>query len=1038
MALKKIISKINKKTDSKIKGFLDRIDGLYVVGWAWDPEKPEERLKVVVYVDGEPVAEGVADQYREDLERAGIGDGRHGFRIKLPEEFFDGKEHEIKIKVKIEDNEFDVGKPLTKTLGPLYKIEGNLDGIDGLYVVGWAWEPENPEKRLKINVYVDGILSAESMADIYREDLKYSGIGDGKYGFRIPLPNNLVDGKEHEIKVIVNGYELPGSPKYFKYDTKYASYIHGLKGHIITGKVTNIIKPEEPVTVELWENSKFLSSAVSEPHNQHIFTIYLPKEVMDGRPHLFEVRTGDGVTLGFVVDIVKPFLTPFEVLKIFSKSYPNEFDPVDKFRFKAFLKNLGQIVGDGNLSPEEKEKRIKTLNKVLEIVSQGYENIKMYEILEVPKYEKPEVSIVIPVHNKFELTYCCIASIILASYVPYEIIIVDDGSSDKTLEIKEIIKNIKLIRNETAQGFLKACNKGAQNAEGEYIVILNNDTEVLDGWLNEMLWIFKNYERVGLVGAKLLYPDLTLQEAGGIVWGNGQAWNYGRNGNQADPKYNYVRQVDYCSGACIMLPKKLWEELGGFDEEFVPAYWEETDLAFRVRERGYKVVYTPFAQVIHYEGMSCGKDVKSGVKQYQAINQVKFKRKWAHVLIERKNENSPSLELADIVKDRGIIGRVLCIDYEVPRPDREAGGYATFQEIKLFQSLGYKVTFVPANMAYLHGYVEDLQKNGVEVIYAPFYYSVHEFIEKRGKEFDIFYIVRWHVAKDYIDLIRSVNPSAKILFNNADLHFLRELREAIATNNKDLLVQAIDTREKELEVMRKVDLVLSYNEAEHAVIISHNLDSTKVAKWPWVVYLKEGVKPFEERDGIAFLGNYRHFPNISAVRFFVEKVMPLLRKEIPDIKFYVYGAHMPEEFKKEFDFEDVILKGYVKSLDEVFYNCKIFVAPLLSGAGIKGKVIEALSYGMPSVLSPIAAEATGIRNGFEAFIVEKPEEYVEAIVKLYNDKKLWQKMRENALNFVKAEYSFERGREIVRRALEMVDIYVPKDVEGFYVRRWDG
>jgi len=492
--------------------------------------------------------------------------------------------------------------------------------------------------------------------------------------------------------------------------------------------------------------------------------------------------------------------------------------------------------------------------------------------------------------------------------------------------------------------------------------------------------------------------------------------------------------VDYCSGACIMIPKKLWDKLGGFDEEFVPAYWEETDLAFRIRELGFKTVYTPFAQVVHYEGMTAGKDVKSGkMKKFQEINRKKFVKKWVHILSIRENEK-PDWHKADLVKDRGIIGRVLAIDYEIPRPDREAGGYATFQELRLFQSLGFKVTFIPNNMAYLYGYVEDLQKAGIEVVYAPYYTSVKEFLEKRGKEFDIFYLIRWYIAKDYIDLIRSINPEAKILFNNADLHFLREIREAVAKNNKNMLVEALKTRDAELEVMKKVDLVLSYNDVEHAVILSHNLDKTKVARWPWVVCPHENVVPFEERKDIAFLGNYKHTPNILAVEFFVKEVMPILRKKIPGIKFLVYGANVTKEIK-ELESDDVIIKGYVKDLGDIFKTCRVFVAPLLTGAGIKGKVMEALSYGVPSVITPIAAEGTGIRNGYEALIAENPKEFAEAIYKLYTDKNLWQKISTNALDLVKNEYSFEKGRELVRKALEMIDIYIPDRVNSLYVRR---
>ncbi|MCM8827520.1 MAG: glycosyltransferase family 4 protein, partial [Candidatus Omnitrophica bacterium] len=230
--------------------------------------------------------------------------------------------------------------------------------------------------------------------------------------------------------------------------------------------------------------------------------------------------------------------------------------------------------------------------------------------------------------------------------------------------------------------------------------------------------------------------------------------------------------------------------------------------------------------------------------------------------------------------------------------------------------------------------------------------------------------------------------------------------------------------DRELAVMRKVDLVVSYNETEHAVILSHNLDSTKIAKWPWVVYPKEDIPTFEERQDIAFLGNYRHPPNVIAVEFFVKEVMPLLKRRIPDIRFLIYGANAPDEFKK-LEAEGAILKGYVKNLDDVFKNIKVFVAPLLSGAGIKGKVLEALSYGVPSVLSPIAAEATGILNNFHAIIAENPKEWVDAIYNLYTNKELWERISKNAYEFAKSEYSFEKGRRLVIKALEMVNIYVP-------------
>jgi GT2 family glycosyltransferase len=1031
-----------------VYGKIELVNKEGIFGWVADLDSSELPI-LELHMNDQKIAETSPSIKREDIANLFKKEIISGFEfrwaeLEIPEELITKK---VKIKVihqrtglPLAPGEIEFDLSLMEESEKIQEPEyiGNLDFVKGFYVYGWAYNKKDLDERVEVVVFVDDKPVAEGVADLFRQDLLDAGIGDGKHGFIIKLPEDLVSNEERVLSVKFKkmAKDINHSPQKVKFQ-KYEGEVKGLNHNAVEGYCLDLNNLDKSVHIFLIENKKILASAWTNPSENGKFILYLPEEVLDGRPHIFEIRTEDGFLIGYAIGITPYFLTPYDALEKYSKYSPHHLSPNARFRYEALIKKIENVIHDPQLSINEKEQYIQNLYKLYNILQKGYQNIKTFDTLVFPKFKNPKVSIIIPVYNKFELTYTCLASILLTVDMPYEVIVVDDASTDKTTEIEEIVKNIKVVRNEKNEMFVRSCNKGAKFAEGEYIVLLNNDTEVLDGWLREMLWVFENFEKVGMVGAKLLYPDLTLQEAGGIVWGNGKVWNYGRNQNAFHPKFNYTREVDYCSGACIMLPKKLWDELGGFDEEFAPAYWEETDLAFRVREKGYKVVYTPFAQVIHYEGMSAGKDPKKGgMKKYQEINETKFKKRWGHILLGRKHE-VPSFELADIVKDRNRFGRVLCIDYEIPRPDKEAGGYATFQEIKLFQALGFKVTFVPQNLAYLYGYVEDLQRMGVEVLYAPYLTSVGELIEKRGKEFDIFYIVRWYVAKDYVDLIRRVNPDAKIIFNNADLHFLRELREAIATQNRELLAKAIETRDKELEVMRKVDLTVSYNEVEHAVILSHNLDSTKVAKWPWVVYPKDNIPGFDEREHIAFLGNYRHTPNVVAVKWFVKNVMPLLKEELPEVKFLIYGANVNDEVE-ELESENVEVKGYVENLDEVFKTCRIFVAPLQSGAGIKGKVIECLSYGVPSILSSIAVEGSGIRDGFEALIAEKPEDWVLAIKRLYTDAELWNKISKNALEFVKKEYSFEKGLKTVRRALELIDIYVPENVDALFTRWWNG
>jgi len=229
----------------------------------------------------------------------------------------------------------------------------------------------------------------------------------------------------------------------------------------------------------------------------------------------------------------------------------------------------------------------------------------------------PVVSIIIPVYNKHLYTFTCLESIHKHrnESIRFEIIVVDDASSDETVQMLDQMDGITVIRNSTNKGFIHSCNSGAQAAKGEYLLFLNNDTVVTNGWLNALRNTFLDFPDAGLVGARLIYPNGQLQEAGGIVWQDGSAWNYGRLDDPNKPAYSYCRAVDYCSGACIMIPKQDFFELGSLDVRYAPAYYEDTDLAFRVRTANRQVYYQPNAVIIHFEGISSGTDTDSGTKQ---------------------------------------------------------------------------------------------------------------------------------------------------------------------------------------------------------------------------------------------------------------------------------------------------------------------------------------------------------------------------------------------------------------------------------------
>ncbi|MDH4264510.1 MAG: glycosyltransferase family 2 protein, partial [Deltaproteobacteria bacterium] len=326
--------------------------------------------------------------------------------------------------------------------------------------------------------------------------------------------------------------------------------------------------------------------------------------------------------------------------------------------------------------------------------TKSIKNIKLEEVefLEFPRFQQPVVSVIIPVWNKWEYTYNCLCSLLkYTDKVPYEIIIVNNASDDETPQMLAKVRNIWVINNETNFGFTEACNIGAKASTGEFLLFLNNDTEVRKGWLSAMINLAKIDKSIGLIGGKLIYPDGKLQEAGGIVWNDPEnlAFIYGKYDDPNKWEYNFVKEVDYCSGACILVRKDLFKKVGLFDTRFAPAYFEDTDLAFRIRELGYKVMYQPKAEIIHFEGLSAGTDTLQGVKKYQIVNQNKFYDKWRSVL---ENGHFPSGKEIFSAQDRSKGKKViLFIDHYIPHYDKDAGSFITFEYLKIFIGMGFKV-----------------------------------------------------------------------------------------------------------------------------------------------------------------------------------------------------------------------------------------------------------------------------------------------------------------------------------------------------------
>lgn len=625
----------------------------------------------------------------------------------------------------------------------------------------------------------------------------------------------------------------------------------------------------------------------------------------------------------------------------------------------------------------------------------------------------PRVSVIIPVYNQLRITLRCLRSVLAAgAKESFEVIVVDDCSAASVSTVLSKTPGIRYVCQPKNGGFISSCNLGASVARGEYLIFLNNDTHTLAGWLDELLATFTIRPNAGLVGSQLIYPNGILQEAGAIMWRDGSGWNYGRGEQRYLPQFNYLRPVDWCSGASIMIPRSLFNDLGQFDSHYSPAYAEDVDLAFKVRKAGYEVLYQPCSKVVHFEGVSSGTDTSSGIKAYQVINLKKFYERWETTLASHGIAGvRPDLE-----RDRGTTKRILIIDSVTPTPDCDAGSLVAYQFMKIFLKLGYGVTFIPAHNLQPDGkYTQDLQRIGVECWHYPFISSVDEYLQQHGDKFDVVFLYRVTEATRHLDSVRRYAPQAKVVFNTVDLHFLRAERQAKIEGSILRRVRAAQLKIKELRVMRNTDATILLNRSE-VDLISTLAPAVKTFMLPLTQEVPGSNKSFSERRDIVFIGGFRHLPNVDAVTYFCSEIMPLVRKKLPGVRFIVVGSMVPEELKR-FACDDVEIRGFVQNLADVFDHCRVSVAPLRYGAGMKGKIVTSLSYGVPCVTTTIGTEGMGLEAGVNISIANGPNSYAQALADLYTSESAWTKLSEAGIDFAKQNFSVEVVEQQIRQMM---------------------
>ncbi|WP_419730033.1 glycosyltransferase [Lichenicola sp.] len=626
------------------------------------------------------------------------------------------------------------------------------------------------------------------------------------------------------------------------------------------------------------------------------------------------------------------------------------------------------------------------------------------------EHDAPRISIIIPIYGHVFETWRCLATIMLMTEkVTYEVIVADDRPTRPVAQMLRAAGITVIINNEN-QGFLANCNSAAKRARGEDILFLNNDTTVRHNWLAPMVAVMNDDARVGVVGCKLLNPDGSVQEAGGIIYSTGWGDPFGQGDAATRGCYNYTRDVDVVTGACFVVRRKLFETLGGFDSRYAPAFYEEFDLATSIRNAGYRIVYQPASEVYHHGSASYGIETRD---RQTLKNHGVFCRKWATLLSHQPAPDTPPFLSRERPSPRGMI---LVVDDKVPEYDKHAGAVTLFQYLGLLRELGLRVVYAPHDGEAIEPYTRALQQRGIEVLHRPD--TLHSWIRKNGCFVDFIWTARPDVTAPILPWLKR-HTGAKILYYTHDLHYLREQRRYELEGSVWALQESERLKPIELAIFREVDCVMTPSPDEAREILQEVPDAN-VAVIPPYLYgdttIVASPDDLAARQDILFIGGFDHTPNVDAALWLVQDIMPLVWQERPETTVWIVG-NVPPDSVKALESKRVRVTGFVPDLDPYMQRARVSLSPLRYGAGVKGKIVTSLQAGVPVVTTPCGNEGIQLRDGRDALIGETAAELADAALRLLRDPELCDRLVRSGADVVRTRFSKELARRTMRELL---------------------
>jgi len=491
-----------------------------------------------------------------------------------------------------------------------------------------------------------------------------------------------------------------------------------------------------------------------------------------------------------------------------------------------------------------------------------------------------------------------------------------------------------------------------------------------------------------------------LQEAGAIVWDDGTAEGYGRGGDPSAPEFSYRREVDYCSGALLLVRRDAFTELGGFDDRFAPAYYEDADLCLGLRARGHRVLFEPRAAARHHEHGSSSTEAAWA----QIIrNHERFADKWKEALPAQVERRS-----GDVLRARERVRRprLLVIDDRVPTSDVGSGYPRSHAILRLLRERGYPVTFFPSHDPTPYSpWLGEFQAAGVEMVCDGRRFA--DFASERAGLYDVVFVSRPHNFSAVRPDITRCFPRAVVIYDAEALFFVRdEARTSIPDGAAGADVAA--RQQQELDLLRYAHLVVTVSDREKRLLARAAPEfEGQIAVWGHPVEVRPTPSAFADRRDLLFLGSFfaERSPNEDALVFLVREVLPLLEGRLT-CRLRVVG-YKAREAVGHLASDRVDIVGYAEDLTPFYDQSRVFVVPHRYSAGIPLKLCEAMARGLPAVVSELTALQLDVEHGREVLVGRTPAELADRIVELYTSETTWNDVRRNALELVRRRHDPE-------------------------------